>query len=139
MRHRGEIGPVLRGQPAHRAADHGPGGSAEQESALGQAVAGADGVRLFDEHDLVHVGLVEQRRSDARAEAGDHPAAGRAAEGHRADAVHRDHADGPVPLPEVARAAHQGSGGARSDEQHVQLAGTDGRSPVPSCGSGPAN
>ena len=56
-----------RARPAsHRAADHGSGRAAEQEAAAGQPVAGPDGVELLDVHDLVHVGLVEQRRPDAR-------------------------------------------------------------------------
>ena len=41
--------------------------------------------------------------------------------GHRADAVHGDDAHRPVPLPQEARAAHQGPGGPRPDEQHVQV------------------
>ena len=110
----------MPGQPAHRAADHRAGGAAEEESASGQTMAGADGVRLLDPYHLVHVGLVEQRRTDARAQAGDHPAARRTTEGHRADDVHRDDPHRPVPLPEIARAAHQGPGGAGPDEQHVQ-------------------
>ncbi len=110
----------MPGQPVRGGADHRPGRAAEQEAPPGQAVAGADGVRLLHPDHLVHVGLVEQRRPHAHAQARDHPPAGRAAEGDRTHAVHGDDPHRPVPVAEVARAAHQGPGGARADEQHVQ-------------------
>src|ERR1700733_13504533 len=51
--HRGDLAVVVAGQPLHRAADHRAGGAAEQEPAPGQAVAGPDGGRLLDGHDVV--------------------------------------------------------------------------------------
>ena len=119
--HRGEVLAVVPGQPAHGATDHRAGGAAEQEPAAGEAVAGPDGVHLLDTHDLVDVRLVEHRRTHAHAQTGDHPAARCVAEGHRAGGVDSDDPHGPVPLTEVARAAHQGPRGAGPDEQHVQL------------------
>ena len=71
--------------------------------------------------DLVDVGLIEHRRADTRAEPGDHPASRRATKGHRAHAVHCHDPDRPVPLAEVAGAAHQGPAGPGADEQHVEL------------------
>jgi hypothetical protein len=111
----------MAGQPADRAADDRAGGAAQQEPVPGQAMAGADGVRLLDADRLVHIGRVEQRRMDAHAQARDHPATRLPAKGHRPDAVDRHDLDRPAPLPEVAGAAHQGPGGAGPDEQHVQL------------------
>ena len=125
--------PLVLGHPVHRTADHRAGGAAEQEPASGQTVAGADGVRLLDAYDLVHIALVEQRRSDAGAEAGNHPASWRTTEGLRANGVYGDDPHRPVPLPEVARAAHQGSGSAGADEQHVQF-----REPASDCRRGRA-
>src|SRR5215211_5893849 len=84
-------------------------------------MAGPDRVRLRDEDELVHVRLVEQRRTDTGAETGNHPATGRTAKGHRTDAVHGDDVHRPVPLAEVARATHQGPRGAGADEEHVQI------------------
>ena len=74
--------------------------------------------------------LVEQRRADAGAQAGNHPRPGSRPEGHRAHAVHRDDPHRAVPLAEVAGAAHQGAGGSGADEQDVEggeLAGDGGR------------
>src|ERR1700733_16252430 len=63
--HRGDFPRVVAVQPARGAAHHRAGGAAEQEPAPGQPVAGPDGVRFLDEDHLVHVGLVEHRRTDA--------------------------------------------------------------------------
>src|ERR1700733_5442536 len=63
--HRGELPRVVAVQPARGAAHDRAGGAAEQEPAPGQPVAGPDGIRFLDEDHLVHVGLVEQRRTDA--------------------------------------------------------------------------
>src|SRR6201989_2190085 len=69
------------------------------------------------------------RRGDGHARARYHPAALTPAKYHRAEAVHRDNPHRAVPLPEPARAAHQGPGGAGPDEQHVKLRklASDGR------------
>src|SRR5579859_344935 len=83
-------------------------------------MAGPDGVYLLDAYHLVHIGLIEQRRTNARAQTRDHPAPWRTTEGHRADAVHCDDPHRPTPLPKVVRATHQSAGSASSDKQHVQ-------------------
>src|SRR4051794_22531899 len=71
--HCGEVLGVVAGQPPHGTADHRAGGAAEEETPAGQPVTGPDRGRFLDPDDLVDVGLVEQRRSQAGAEPGDHP------------------------------------------------------------------
>src|SRR5690606_40871519 len=82
---------------------------------------GPDRVGLGGGDDVVAEGLVHQGGLAAGAEARHHAALGDAAEGDRADGVHGDDRDGPAALAEVAGAAHEGAGGARPDEQNLQV------------------
>src|SRR4030095_6063162 len=118
---RGEVLRSIQGQPVHGSADYGAGGTAEQESLARQSMAGTDGVALLDTHHLVHVGLIKHGRADTHPQPRDHPASRRATKGHRPHSVHPHDPPPPVPLPEVAGAAHQGAAGPASDKQHVKL------------------
>src|SRR5208282_5231600 len=108
-------------QPVDGGEDHRSRGASKQESMFSQTAAGTDGVGLLDEHDFVHVGLVELRRTDGRAETGYHAAGRRTAEGYRTDAVNGDDMHRSGPLPQITGAAHQSPGGAGADEQHIEL------------------
>ena len=80
-----------------------------------------DSVGLVDAYHLIHVGSVEYRRRNARAQAWNHPAPRWATKGHRAHAVHCHDPDRSVPLAEVVCTAHQGPAGAGANEQYVEL------------------
>ena len=134
----GEVVRVVPGQPVQRAADDGAGGAAEEEPAAGQAVAGADGVGLLDVHDLVDVGLVEQRRADAVPRPGIIRRPGGAPKVTEPTRRRR--------RPARAGAARGSSGRSPSGCRWCRPRrtarpgpGTRGRSPVPWCGSAPSS
>jgi hypothetical protein len=61
QRHRGQVLPVVRGQPLRRAGDDRAGRAAEQQPAPRRAVPGSDRVGLLDVDHLVDERLVELR------------------------------------------------------------------------------
>src|SRR5512133_3224072 len=102
-------------------------------------MADTDGVRLLDAYDLVHIGLIKHRRTDAGAQPGDHPASRRATKSHRPHTVQ------PPPLGPAGATPGSNvrnpstSRKSQPPQTTHRVRGTGERSPAPYGGNAPAS